>query len=113
MFPVPFLCVIPSEFEEILTIPKTESPVDTLAITTTQFKHELRTPINHIVGYSEMMLEELRFDGDPYDVKQVEQEHEDHGADHYAVPRRILQRLQPPELRIPGHRLRECELPGD
>ena len=57
MFPVPFLCVIPSELDEALMIPKTEAPVDTMPLTTTQFKHELRTPITHIVGYSEMMLE--------------------------------------------------------
>jgi signal transduction histidine kinase len=48
--------------------PLTETPA---AVTVRVLKHELRTPINHIIGYSEMILEDLVGAGE--------------SADHHAV----------------------------
>ena len=36
-------------------------------------RHELRTPINAIIGYSEMLLEEMEIDTDPATISHLEQ----------------------------------------
>lgn len=57
-------------------VPKDEKnndhKLDQTSITVSFLKHELRTSICHIIGYSEMLLEDLRENGSPEEIQQIE-----------------------------------------
>src|SRR5262245_15020218 len=48
---------------------------DSASVTIRYLKHELRTPINHIIGYAEMLLEDLTDRGDAQERAAVETMH--------------------------------------
>jgi len=52
--------------------PRERNTIEGAVATISQIKHELRTPINHIIGYSEILAEEMEEQGGSEDLADIE-----------------------------------------